>query len=296
MSTLSGVIAAAATPVAANGKIDQERLVTHCTWLLEAGGCDGVNLLGTTGEATSFSVQQRLEAMSTVANAGLPMSRFMVGTGAAALADAVALTKAADDLGFAGALLVPPFYYKDLDENAVISYVQRVIDEADPQRAKLYLYHIPQASGVPYSIEIVEQLAQQNPGVLRGVKDSSGVLTYSEELARRLPEIDVFPSSEGTLSSADEFGFAGCISATTNVNGALAQDAWSARGTDAGRQAGEKALAIRNAISQFTLVPSVKWSVSLIHNDPFWQRLQPPLTSLNPDQAKVLEAALDELR
>ena len=107
MSDLSGVIAAAATPVEAEGSINQQRLIEHCKWLLEAGGCDAVNLLGTTGEATSFSLQQRLEAMSHISESGLPMSQFMVGTGAAAIGDALALTKAADDLGFAGALLVP---------------------------------------------------------------------------------------------------------------------------------------------------------------------------------------------
>src|SRR3954465_885178 len=245
MRELSGVIAAAATPVGAEGEIDHERLVKHCEWLLEAGGCDAVNLLGTTGEATSFSLKQRLAAMSHLSKSGLAMSRFMVGTGAAAIADAIALTKAADDLGFAGALLVPPFYYKGISEDAVVDYVQRLIDEASLRRAKLYLYQIPQFSGVPYSIGVVERLAQKNTDVLRGVKDSSGDLSYSKELARRLPDIDVFPSSEGTLSSADEHGFAGCISATTNVNGAttnvngaLAQEAWRSKGTDAGRQAG----------------------------------------------------------
>ena len=233
--------------------------------------------------------------MSRISKSGLPMSRFMVGTGAAAIADAVALTKAAEELGFAGALLVPPFYYKGIGEDALVDYVQRIIDRTGLKRAKLYLYHIPQFSGVPYAIDVVERLARNNQDVLRGVKDSPGDLSYSKELARRLPDIDVFPSSEGTLSSAGEHGFAGCISATTNVNGAIAQEAWRARGTEAGKQAGEKALAIREALSRFTLVPAVKWAVSVIHRDPTWRRVQPPLASLSPDQAKTLEAALPSL-
>ena len=295
MGDLSGVIVAAATPVGPDGEIDQKRLVNHCRWLLEDGGCDGVNLLGTTGEATSFSVAQRVAAMTSIARSGLPMSRFMVGTGAAALADAVALTKSADELGFAGALLVPPFYYKGLSEDAVARYVQALLDGTGLQRAKLYLYHIPQFSGVPFAISIVERLAEKNPGVLAGVKDSSGDLSYSKDLARRVPGIDVFPSSEGTLATADENGFAGCISATVNVNGAIARDAWRSRGTDAGKQAGAKALAIRETLSKFPLVPAVKWAVSLIHRDPFWRHLQPPLASLGEEQAKALEAALPSL-
>jgi hypothetical protein len=69
MTKLKGVIAAAATPLAADLSIDLYRLVSHCRWLLGEGGCDGINLLGTTGEATSFSVGQRIEAMRAEGNA-----------------------------------------------------------------------------------------------------------------------------------------------------------------------------------------------------------------------------------
>ena len=170
MTELSGVIAAAATPVGADGEIDHERLVNHCNWLLKAGGCDAVNLLGTTGEATSFSLARASSAMFYLSKSGLAMSRFMVGTGAAAIADAIALTKVADDLGFAGALLVRPFYYKGISEDAVMNYVQTVFDQVRLAKAKLYLYHIPQFSGVPYTIDVVERLAKNNEGVLGGVE------------------------------------------------------------------------------------------------------------------------------
>jgi len=292
MKKLSGVIAAAATPVRTDGEIDHERLIKHCRWLLDEGGCDAVNLLGTTGEATSFSLKQRLEAMISIAASELEMSRFMVGTGAAAIADAIELSKAADTLGFAGALLVPPFYYKGITEEQLSNYVQTIIDRVRFVNAGLYLYHIPQLSGVPYTIDVVEKLAARNPGVLAGVKDSSGDLAYSKELARRVPTIGVFPSSEGTLSTADEFGFAGCISATTNVNGAISQKAWQERGTESGIEAGKAALAIRETLSAFPLVPAVKWAVSLIHDDPFWRKLQLPLSALSANQATALETAL----
>ncbi len=56
-------------------------------------GCDGLNVLGTTGEATSFSRDERMGLMSAYRDNGLPMERLMVGTGAAAVSDAVALTR-----------------------------------------------------------------------------------------------------------------------------------------------------------------------------------------------------------
>ncbi len=100
---LSGVIAAIATPVREDGAPDRERAVALARYLL-ANGCDGLNVLGTTGEATSFSLEERKEVMTAYRSNGLPMHRLMVGTGAAAVSDAVALTRHAAELGFAGAL------------------------------------------------------------------------------------------------------------------------------------------------------------------------------------------------
>ncbi len=179
MPRLEGIFAAAATPLKPDYGIDEERLVRHCRWLLGEGGCDGVNLLGTTGEATSFSVAERLSAMRAVAEAGLPMTRFMVGTGAAAMQDAITLTRAARELGFSGALLLPPFYYKGISEEALEAYVSKVIESACEGDFGLYLYHIPQMSAVPYSIPLVQKLAARFPGTLAGIKDSTGNLENS---------------------------------------------------------------------------------------------------------------------
>ena len=105
---LSGVIAAIATPVDEAGAPDLARATKLARYLLD-NGCNGLNVLGTTGEATSFSREQRMGVMSAYKENKLPLERLMVGTGAAAVADAVALTRHAAEVGFAGALLLPPF-------------------------------------------------------------------------------------------------------------------------------------------------------------------------------------------
>ena len=74
-----GVIAATATPIDADQRPDLAP-ARHCRALLD-DGCDAINLLGTTGEATAFSVEQRLDVMRAIAESGLPLDRFMVGTG-----------------------------------------------------------------------------------------------------------------------------------------------------------------------------------------------------------------------
>lgn len=289
---LSGVIAAAATPIHPDYSIDLPRLVMHCKQLL-ARGCDGINLLGTTGEATSFSTGQRLAAMRAIAEAGLPLERFMVGTGAAALEDAVRLTAAARDFGFAGALLLPPFYYKGIDDDSLVAYVATLIERVGKAGLRLYLYHFPQNSGVPYGIEIVAKLRQSYPEQLLGLKDSSGDLDFSTELARRIPELDVFPSAEGALTEAHERRFAGCISATVNVTAPWAAEAWKMLGSAASKRAIERATEVRSALSTFPLISCVKWALADLYGDAIWMRLCPPLRTLTVRERQELRAKLD---
>src|SRR5499426_701223 len=124
--TLSGVIAAIATPVDENGAPDLKRALKLARYLLD-NGCDGLNVLGTTGEATSFSVDERKSVMDAYKANGLPMQRLMVGTGAASVSDAVVLTRHAADLGFAGALVLPPFYYKGVPDAGLVAYVDTIV-------------------------------------------------------------------------------------------------------------------------------------------------------------------------
>jgi 4-hydroxy-tetrahydrodipicolinate synthase len=292
MSALKGVIAATPTPLNPDLTIDTARLIAHCRWLLDEGGCDAVNLLGTTGEATSFSVEQRIATMRAVAKSGLPMVRIMVGTGAASLTDAITLTLAAHDLGFAGALLLPAFYYKGIDAESVIEYVESVISGAGAPGMKLYLYHIPQNTGVPYPIEAVEALHRRHPETVVGLKDSSGDIAYSRSLAAKLPGFAVFPSAEGSLAEAKSAGFAGCISATTNVTGRLAQIAWSDPAS--AQQAVADATAIRAALSGYPLVASVKAALSAMKGDPAWERCVPPIRPLTTEQRATLFARLND--
>jgi 4-hydroxy-tetrahydrodipicolinate synthase len=292
MKKLHGVIAATPTPLNADMSIDAGRLIGHCRWLLGDGGCDGINLLGTTGEATSFSVEQRLAAMRAVASAGLPLERMMVGTGASALSDAVALTSAARELGFNGALLLPPFYYKGIDAESLADYVGDVLAKAGTSGLRLYLYHIPQNTGVPYPAEAIARLLERYSGTIAGLKDSSGDIAFSRALAAQFPGFDVFPSSEGSLTEWKSSGFAGCISATTNITGPLSQIAWSDPEGQRGRDAAAAAMAIRTVLGSFPLMASVKAALAAMTGGAGWERLVRPLRPLSTDERTQLLAGL----
>ena len=283
-----GVIAATATPVDAAGRPDHARLVAHCKALLD-GGCDAINLLGTTGEATAFGVEQRLAVMQAVADAGLPLDRFLVGTGVPALAETVRLTRAACELGFAGALVLPPFFYPDVSDEGLVAYVDALIAAAAHPRLAVYLYHIPQNTKVPWPVAVVGRLRERHGERLAGLKDSAGDLAYARAIVAAVPGLDVFPSSEAALGAAEADGFAGCISATVNLTAAEAQAAWSNQGTPAGAAAATKAAELRAIVARHPLVAAVKAGIAARYRDPAWARVCLPLVALPAERAAQLD-------
>ena len=288
---IRGVVAATATPVNADFSPDAARLVSHL-WALLDGGCDAINLLGTTGEATSFSIGQRLALMHAVAAPGLPLDRFMVGTGVCALEETVQLTRAACELGFAGTLVLPPFFYPDIAAEGLLDYIGELVRRVAHPKLALYLYHIPQNTKVAWPVEVVVELRRRHGGLLVGIKDSAGDLAYARAVAAAVPDFDVFPSSEAALGQANADGFAGCISATTNLTAASAQAAWAGQGTETGATAVRKAGELRALVSQHPLVSAVKAALAARYDDPAWARVCPPLRALAPEKAAALHAAL----
>jgi len=288
---LRGVIAAAATPIDAEQRPDLPRLIDHCRALLDEG-CDAINLLGTTGEATAFSVEQRLDVMRAIAEGGLPLARFMVGTGVPALDDTVRLTRAACELGFAGALVLPPFYYPQVPDDGLVAYVEALARRVDHRSLAIYLYHIPQNTKVPWPVEVVVRLRERLGATLVGLKDSAGDLAYSRAVVAAVPDFDVFPSSEAALGGADADGFAGCISATVNLTAPFAQSAWASQGTPAGAAAVRKAADLRAILSAHPLIAAVKSALAGRYADPAWARVALPLQPLAAEPAERLREAL----
>ena len=289
---LRGVIAATPTPVDADFRPDPGRLVRHCRALLD-GGCDAINLLGTTGEATAFGVEQRIAVMRAIAESRLPLDRFMVGTGVPALDETVRLTRAACELGFAGQLILPPFYYPDVGNDGLVATIDALVARVDHPRLAVYLYHIPQNTKVPWPLEVVARLRKRHGATLAGLKDSAGDLEYARSIVTALPGFDVFPSSEATLGSATADGFAGCISATVNVTARESQAAWSGQGTAAGAAAAKKAAELRAIVSGHPLVAAVKSLLAARYRDDAWNRLALPLVALDPERAAALRQAYE---
>jgi 4-hydroxy-tetrahydrodipicolinate synthase len=288
---LAGVIAAIATAVDERSEPDLARSVAFAEYLL-ANGCDGLNVLGTTGEATSFSLTQRERVMSAYKGAGLTMNRLMVGTGAAALADAIALTQHAAGLGFGGALVLPPFYYKNVPDEGLMAYIAGIIAATSDQPIPIYLYNFPAMSGIVWRPDLVRKLRAAHGSRLAGLKDSSGDMAYAREMATIADDFDVFPSNEAVLLEAREGKFAGCISATANVNSDLCGLAWR----DGDKAAHETAVAIRKLFDGRPLVPGIKALIAHTQADSGWARTMPPLAPVSAQDRTAILSGHDGLR
>jgi 4-hydroxy-tetrahydrodipicolinate synthase len=282
--TLSGVIAAIATPIDESGAPDLKRAVALAGYLLD-NGCDGLNVLGTTGEATSFSVDERKSVMDAYKTNGLPLHRLMVGTGAASVSDAVALTQHAAELGFAGALVLPPFYYKGVPDDGLIAYIDTLVRATERKPIPIYLYHFPAMSGLPWHVALIRRLLDSFPSRIAGLKDSSGDMAYARSAAAISSKFAVFPSTEAALLEARQGAFAGCISATVNLNADLCARAWS----EGDASALDAAVAIRKLFDGKPLVSGVKALLAHIHGDPGLSRVRPPLAPFSAaDRASVI--------
>jgi 4-hydroxy-tetrahydrodipicolinate synthase len=289
---LSGVFAAVATAVDADGSPDVPRCLSLARHLLDTG-CDGLNVLGTTGEATSFSVDERKRLMTAYRDAGLPLHKLMVGTGAAAVADAVALTRHAAALGFGGALVLPPFYYKGVPDDGLVAYVDALVTATADTPIAIYLYHYPALSGLPWPVPLIRRLRERFGARITGLKDSSGDLGFSREAAKIAPDFDVFPSSEAALPEARDGGpFAGCISATANLNADLCARAYR----QGDRAALDSAVAIRSLFDGKPLVAGVKALLAHIHGDPALAKVKPPLADFSAADRAAVTSGYDAVR
>jgi 4-hydroxy-tetrahydrodipicolinate synthase len=189
-NALHGVIAAIATAIDETGEPDCPRSIALARFLLDHG-CDGLNVLGTTGEGTSFSSSQRMRLMRAYAESGLPLDRMLVGTGAAAVADAIALTSGAAGLGFGCALVLPPFYY-GVSDDGLFAVIEAIIGATAARPIPIYLYHFPAQSGLPWRIALIRRLIDAFGDRVAGLKDSSGDMDFAREAASLSPGFQVF--------------------------------------------------------------------------------------------------------
>jgi 4-hydroxy-tetrahydrodipicolinate synthase len=285
---ISGVYCAAVTPVTADLAPDHAAFVAHCRYLLQEG-CDGVALLGTTGEANSFSVNERKALLEAVVAADIAADRLVPGTGVAALTETVELTRHALSVGVTRVVMLPPFYYKGITDEGLFAAYAAIVDRVADARLRVVLYHIPQFSAVPITVPVIERLRAHFPGVFVGLKDSSGDFANMEALVQHFPGFSVLAGADPLMLPLLKKGGAGCITATSNL---VARDLAfifhhyaepeHEREVEAAQA---RVVAARTRVSRFAQIASIKALVSRNTGHPAWRNLRPPLLPLTEAEA-----------
>jgi 4-hydroxy-tetrahydrodipicolinate synthase len=288
---LRGIFAPTLTPVRADLSPDVERWIEFSKQLL-ADGCHGLCPFGTTSEANSFGISERIDMLEQLVASGVPAAKLMPGTGTTAIPDTVQLTAHAVKLGCSGVLVLPPFYYKGVSDDGLFRAMAEVIERVGDTRLRVYLYHIPPVAQVSFSLALIERLVKAYPETVVGIKDSSGDWNNLHAILTNFPGFGTFTGSERFLLDTLKLGGAGSINAVANVIAPLERrlyDLWQ----------GDEAPALQEAVNQMRPVfkdvapiPALKQIVAHVRQDPNWTNLRPPFVKLTETQAQGVLSAL----
>lgn len=290
--TFRGIWPALLTPLTSNLDIDIPAFAAHCKNLL-AAGCTGVTPFGTTGEGPSFSVAERIAAVDGLIAAGVPAGRILVSTSAAALPDAVALTRHAVQAGCFGVLLLPPFFLKGVPDQGIIDSFAQVIDQVADARLRVVLYHIPQVSGVPLSHHVIDTLVKRYSQTIIGIKDSGCQREWSLGLAKAfMPPLQVWVGNEPDLQVMAAQGTVGAVSGVANVTPRLiarmvAEFNGASAPLDMARC--QQLLAI---LGGYGLTAAFKGIMAIATGNAGWRRVRAPLVALNDGELAKLAAQM----
>ncbi|RIK35155.1 MAG: dihydrodipicolinate synthase family protein [Chloroflexi bacterium] len=292
--TLRGIFAPTLTSFRADLSVDVERWVVHCQHLL-ATGCHGLCPFGTTSEANSLSIDERVEMLEQLIAAGVPAGNLMPGTGTSAIPDTVRLTRHAVGVGCAGVLLLPPFFYKGVSDEGIFRSVAEVIERVADNRLRVYLYHIPPMAQVGFSLGLVERLIKTYPQTVVGLKDSSGDWKNQEALLKAFPGFAIFSGGERFLLDNLRLGGAGGINGVANTIPNVLRKLYENWQGDEAEALQEWIVELRKPFQEYAAIPGLKQIIAHFRQDPAWTTVRPPLVALPSDQATALVAGLDEV-
>jgi 4-hydroxy-tetrahydrodipicolinate synthase len=290
---LPGIWAASLTALDERYALDIGRSVAHARWLL-AHGCDGVLILGTTGEANSLAYAERMELIGACA-ATIPAERLMLGIGSPSLGDAVALARTALAGGCANLLALPPYYYKPASEDGLYAFFAALIERIGDPRLRLFLYNIPQQTGVPITPELFGRLSTDFPGIVEGIKDATGDWPATARLIAAFPKHAIYAGPDRFLLQTLRAGGPGCIAATANVTAPLLQRLYRAWRTPEAEGLHAEVEATRAAFGNISMVPALKALTLRRSGDKAWRHVLPPLRPLAPEAERALFGRLSAM-
>ena len=285
---IEGLWCATLTPLSASGAIDNARFAAHVQWLFSQG-VGGVAPFGTTGEGQSFSVDERRAGLDALLSA-VPAQRVLPGTGCASLSETIALTRHATSAGCIASLVLPPFFWKEPSDDGLFTWYARLIEGVGDPRLRVFLYHLPQVSSVPLSVDLVARLASAFPGTIAGIKDSQGSWDNTAALLTRVPQLTIVIGHEPDLPRLVAAGGAGTICGVANAYPHLVRALLS---PDASAQTRARIAKFIEITFMQPFLPAFKSMVADRTGDASWRNVRPPLLPLAEAQQQSLRETLD---
>jgi len=296
---LAGVITPILTPFNNDLSLAPDLYVSHAHWLLDQG-INYISPFGTTGEALSVSLKERMEALDILIKGGIDPSVLMPGTGLCNLEETKTLCLHAMDHGCAAVMTLPPFFYKNASDDGLYAYFVQLIETINRDDLKICMYHIPPLAGIGFTPELAGRLASNFPDIVVAYKDSSGDFENTKKVIEAAPGIAVFPGSETFLRDGMDNGGAGCISATCNVNPAGVRNVFDVRtGAKEGDldHLNDEMKTFRKNVEGYVPIPAMKGLLAEKRGDSRWRNVRPPiLPAREKDTRELIKKLGDMLR
>jgi 4-hydroxy-tetrahydrodipicolinate synthase len=284
---LHGVLAPVLTPMRDDLSPDTAKWIAFCQQLL-ADGCTGLAPFGTTSEANSLGLDERMEMLDALVAAGVPAELLMPGVGTCAITDTAKLGAQAARLGCGGVLMLPPFYYKGVSEEGVFRSVAEVVERVGDDRLRVYVYHIPPIAVVGFSLKVIERLIKTYPKTVVGIKDSSGDWNNLKAILESFPGFGTFTGSERFLLPTLRLGGVGTISAMANVIPRRIRQLYDNYLAENADQVQDALNVPREALREYAPIPALKEILAVRTGDSCWGHAPPPLVSMPEQQAAAM--------
>lgn len=212
------LLTAMVTPFNADGSINYEAGAEFADWLL-ANGSDGLVVEGSTGEAATMDMDEKIKFMQTIVARVNGRAKIVAGAGTNCTASTIDLVKKMEACGVDGVLVVGPYYNKPTQEG----YYQHFAAVAKATKLPIIVYNVPGRTGGNIAPETVARLAADFSNIV-AIKEAAGNVAQTAELYRVLPEdFSIYSGDDGLILPFLSVGACGLISVLANVNGNLLQ-------------------------------------------------------------------------
>jgi 4-hydroxy-tetrahydrodipicolinate synthase len=281
---------AVSTPCDKDLKFDEE-LYEDLLAYLKANGADGVVVLGTTGEFPSFSFAERKKVAETAFKHRNGLN-IIVSSGTSNFPETIELSQHAEGNGADGLLIVPPFYYKRVRTEPLTKYYSMIFEKV---KIPINLYHIPFASGVPISHELMHSL-EKYPN-LAGIKDSVSDPAVYQQFVEEFPKLNMRTGTTENLKYALDHNMGAILAEGNNFTKQIAAVFAAKRaGKDISEPIAKLDVALKllraGGVDEYG---PMKYALSLqMGTRQFYQR--PPNSDVTDEQKTKIKQALEQIK